>query len=410
MTQRPVKPRSKTDPWLTFSIITLTVFSTIMIASANISSHETVVKDVTLALVRQLLFVAVSVLGYSAALRLFSFKRVRRWVVILIYLVGALLVITRLFGSVGGAYAWIPLPVGSFQPSEVAKILMIFIITSFMCDIKNKKIDKAWTLVRIPVLTMLIYGIIIILWQRDFGSGFALIAIGCICFLLPGHKCLRKWQFFIFVLMMAVALTTVILMSPWFEHFILSDAVQQWMEGDGTLARFVSRISYQFYRFISAGDPLWDRFGYSQELLNSLLGIARGHIRGVGLGNSIQKFGYLASADADYIFAVIVEELGLLGIAMIFVPYMIIFAVLIRYSFKVTTEREKTVLIGTAAYLFVHMFLNIGGVSALIPLTGVPLLLVSRGGTSLLCVFIMMGICQNIIRKSNEEKDEDNSW
>ncbi|MBR0385028.1 MAG: FtsW/RodA/SpoVE family cell cycle protein [Erysipelotrichaceae bacterium] len=405
------KRHSYTDSWLSISVAVLTVFSTIMIGSANISSHDKVMMDVSLAVIKQIVFILISLAMYFIALRLFSFKRVRTWVVFALYVEGAALLATRFFGSVGGAYAWFQLPFGvTIQPSEFAKILIILTIATFMCDIRSKKIEKASALTRIPLTVMIIYGIIIVGWQSDLGSGFAFLAIGCICFLLPGHKRLKKTQFTVLILMLLVVVATMFFMSRTFEQFLLSEGVQQWLEGDGKLQHFLSRISYQFYRFISAGDPLWDRFGYSQELLNSLLGFTRGNIRGVGLGNSIQKFGYLASADADYIFPVIVEELGLLGIALVVVPYSIIYGALIRYALRVPTEKEKVVLIGTAAYLFVHMFLNIGGVSALIPLTGVPLLLVSRGGTSLMSIFILLGFCQNIIRGYNKSQDEDSSW
>ncbi|MBR2792149.1 MAG: FtsW/RodA/SpoVE family cell cycle protein [Erysipelotrichaceae bacterium] len=210
--------------------------------------------------------------------------------------------------------------------------------------------------------------------------------------------------------MVFVVAVTILLMSKPVEEALTSEGIRNWLNSGGLIANIFSRVAYQFYRFISAGNPLWDRFGYSQELLNSLLGIARGNIRGVGLGNSIQKFGYLASADADYIFPVIVEELGLLGIACVFIPYTIIYVTLIKYAIKVKTEKEKVVLIGTLSYLFVHMFLNIGGVSALIPLTGVPLILISRGGTSLITVLTTLGICQNIIRKYNKKVSENEDY
>lgn len=413
MTQLYARHRKNgTDPWLSISMITLMIFSTIMIGSANISSRDTVLADVSYAVLKQLLFIVAAGICYFVALRMFSFKRVRVWIMVLLFIETVLLLITRLFGSVGGAYAWIQLPGGmTIQPSEFAKILIIMTVANYMCDIRNRRTVKASMMTATPLLTMALFGLLIILYQRDFGSGFAFLAIGFICFEIPGHKLLRKSQRFIFILMILTVAGTVFLMSGTFEKWLLSEGVQAWLDSDGTIPHLVSKISYQFYRFISAGDPLWDRFGYSQELLNSLLGIARGNVRGVGLGSSIQKFGYLASADADYIFPVIVEELGVLGIALVFVPYIIIYAVLISYAFKVQTEKEKVVLIGTASYLFVHMFLNIGGVSALIPLTGVPLLMVSRGGTSLMSVFFLFGVCQSIIRKHNNgKKDENNSW
>ena len=201
-------------------------------------------------------------------------------------------------------------------------------------------------------------------------------------------------------------------MTEGFRNWLTSDAVAEFVANNRLFGKIFNKVAYQFYRFLSAGNPLWDRFGYSQELLNSLLGMSRGNLTGVGLGNSIQKFGYLASASADYIFPVIVEELGIIGIACVFIPYFIIYIRLIRYALLVKTEKEKVILVGTFAYLFIHMFLNIGGVTAFIPLTGVPLLLCSRGGTSMICTMAIMGISQNVIRKYNRRvrEDENNQW
>ncbi len=411
--QQAKKRSSGIDPLITASVVVLLLFSIIMIGSANISSRSSVVSDVALAVVKQVVFIIVGFVSFILCYKKFSFKLVRTWIITALVLETGLLLVTRLFPPVGGAYAWIRLPGNiTIQPSEFAKVLIILTVANFMCDIKNTKIKKAATLIRVPASTMFIYSVIIVVLQSDFGSGFAFFAIGCICCLLPCHKSLRKFQLLIIAGIVLVFVMTIVLMSRGFEEWIRSDAVQAWMKSGGVVASFFSRISYQFYRFISAGDPTWDRFGYSQELLNSLLGIARGNIRGVGLGNSIQKFGYLASSDADYIFPVIVEELGLLGIALVFVPYTIIFVQLIRYALKVKTEKEKVVLVGTVAYLFIHLFLNIGGVTAFIPLTGVPLVMLSRGGTSMISVLSLFGICQNIINKHNmkEQDNENNSW
>ncbi|MBR6958215.1 MAG: FtsW/RodA/SpoVE family cell cycle protein [Erysipelotrichaceae bacterium] len=403
--------RMYSSPWILGAVLFLTMFSTVMIASANISSAESVMSDVTSSVLKQAVFIVLGFIGYLVAFRIFSFKLVRNWIGAAMIVELGLLLATRMFRGAGGAYAWIVLPMGmTIQPSEFAKIMIILIICNFMCDIKNKKIKKAWTLVQMPVLAMIILTFIIVIYQHDFGSGFALLAIGSICFLIPENKLYRKWQRWLVVLMVFVVAVTILLMSKPVEEALTSEGIRNWLNSGGLIANIFSRVAYQFYRFISAGNPLWDRFGYSQELLNSLLGIARGNIRGVGLGNSIQKFGYLASADADYIFPVIVEELGLLGIACVFIPYTIIYVTLIKYAIKVKTEKEKVVLIGTLSYLFVHMFLNIGGVSALIPLTGVPLILISRGGTSLITVLTTLGICQNIIRKYNKKVSENEDY
>lgn len=387
------------DRLLTACVVFLTLFGTVMICSANISNHNTVFQDVIAVLLKQLVYLAAGYLAYGLMIRRFHFDFVRRNIMTLFWVELGLLVATRAFRPAGGAYAWIRLFGFSVQPSEFAKIMIIMIIANFMCDLKTTRIAKPWDIVRFPVLTMVVYGLIIILLEHDFGSGFAFLAIGCIVFLIPGNKLLRRLQWTIVFLMLLLSAVVIYLMSDSFEAFLNSATFATFLQEHQGFAAVYEKFAYQVYRFISAGDPLWDRFGYSQELLNSLLGIARGNLTGVGLGGSIQKFGYLASADADYIFPVIVEELGLIGIAAVFIPYGIIFFLLIKYALLVNSERDKVILMGTASYLFVHLFLNIGGVTALIPLTGVPLLLVSRGGTALVSCLTLLGICQNIIRR-----------
>jgi cell division protein FtsW len=140
----------------------------------------------------------------------------------------------------------------------------------------------------------------------------------------------------------------------------------------------------------------------TREIFYSLLGISRGKLLGVGLGNSVQKFGYLVSSDADYIFAVIVEETGLFGIGLVFIPYIVLIGTLLSKARRVEKDTGRVILMGTVFYLFVHFMFNVGGVSGLIPLTGVPLLLISRGGSALISILFLLGLCQGVI--ANDKK------
>ena len=401
----------ETDVLMTLCIIFLVLFGTVMIASASITSRANATRIVVSTSLRQLAYVALGLMVYFYMIMFFNLEQVSKRIVLELMAVGFLLLVTRVFGNIGGAYAWISLGPLSFQPSEIAKVFIVLTIAIFMCDKRATNVKKASTLIFYPLAVLFIFGFLIIVYESDFGSGFAFMGIGGICFLIPNNKLYKKWQIAIIIIVILIVVGTVLLMSDEFREFLTSDATIQFMNENRLIGKVFNKMAYQFYRFLSAGNPLWDRFGYSQELLNSLLGMSRGNITGVGLGNSIQKFGYLASASADYIFPVIVEELGLIGVACVFVPYFIIYVILIRYALKVKTEKEKVLLIGTFSYLFIHMFLNIGGVTAFIPLTGVPLLLISRGGTSMICTMAILGISQNVIRKYNARmKDENNKW
>lgn len=149
----------------------------------------------------------------------------------------------------------------------------------------------------------------------------------------------------------------------------------------------------------------------TREIFYSLLGISRGKLLGVGFGNSVQKFGYLVSSDADYIFAVIVEELGIAGILLVFIPYSILIYSLFYYAKRVKKDSGRVILMGTIFYLFTHFLFNVGGVSGLLPLTGVPLLLISRGGSALLSILFLLGLCQGVIASERTPvKKEVSQW
>lgn len=408
---RKVRKRMKTDIMITICLVFLTLFGTVMIASASITSRSNATQVVISSVIRQLIYVSAGFFVYLFMIKTFSLEKVSKRIVLELIGVGGMLLVARLFGNIGGAYAWINLGPVSFQPSEIAKVFIVLTIAVFMCDKRATNVKKASTLVFYPLFVLFVFGFIIIVIESDFGSGFAFMGIGGICFLIPSNKLYRGWQLVIVFAVIRIFVFTSLLMTEGFRNFLTSEVLLEFMRENKFLGKIFNKVAYQFYRFLSAGNPLWDRFGYSQELLNSLLGMSRGNLYGVGLGNSIQKFGYLASASADYIFPVIVEELGLIGIACVFIPYFIIYFILIKYALKVKTEKEKVLLMGTCAYLFIHMFLNIGGVTAFIPLTGVPLLLISRGGTSMICTLAIMGISQNVIRKYNSRiQDENNQW
>ena len=128
-----------------------------------------------------------------------------------------------------------------------------------------------------------------------------------------------------------------------------------------------------------------------------MISFATGGLTGVGVGASIQKYTNFPAASTDYILAIIVEETGILGFVALFAGYMLIIMRLFNYAKRIESEKAKMVLIGTAFYLFVHYVFNVGGVTGLIPLTGVPLLLMSSGGSSTMSFMMAIGVCQAVI-------------
>ena len=118
---------------------------------------------------------------------------------------------------------------------------------------------------------------------------------------------------------------------------------------------------------------------------------------GKGFGNSLNKYGYIPEAQTDFILSIVVEEFGILGFTVIFIFYSMIFVKLIQFALKASKEFDKIVLIGTLSYIVVHFIFNVGGLTALLPLTGVPLLFLSAGGSSRMAIMLAIGISQSII-------------
>lgn len=379
-----IRVRGGSDGWINCATIILLIFGMLMTASASIASREKIVSEVLLSSLRQGVFVASGLLLYNWLSHHFKWSWVQQNIVFLAILVGIIMIATRVFGATNGAYAWIRIPGTSFsiQPSEFAKVVLILFFAVALGESKKPNIG-GFKAIRWPLLLYFVYLIIIVFVQKDLGSGVIMAAVGLIVFLIPSQRVYRKTQVLAAILIV-VAVGAVL--------FFMTD------KGIELLSK-MEIFDYMIARFKSVRAPLADRYNTSYQLVNSLIGLARGNLTGVGFGNSIQKFGYLTFADTDFIFAIIVEELGILGIIFVFVPYAIILYSLIRYAILVKPVNDKMVLVGTGALLFIHMFLNIGGVTALIPLTGVPLLLISRGGSSLWATMILLGICQNIISR-----------
>ena len=132
----------------------------------------------------------------------------------------------------------------------------------------------------------------------------------------------------------------------------------------------------------------------------SLVSFATGGLFGLGYGRSIHKYMNFPNPSNDFILPVIVEELGLVfGFIPVVVLYGMILIPLVRYTFKSVNTRERMTFVGVFMYFVLHFVLNVGGVSGLIPLTGVPLLLLSSGGSSTVASMIAIGIAEaEIIR------------
>lgn len=373
------------DRWISAAVIALALYGTIMIASASMGISVGDNASLAKTVIKQIIFLG---LGFGAMIYLAKHFRISwmrsGWFTLSIVGMIAALAVCRLFTPVNGAYAWIRLPVPgieiTIQPSEFAKILCMMIVAAYCGDI-TQQYSSGWEILRRPVIFVAIYFLIIVVLQRDFGSAVVMFLITCVCLLIPNNPQLKGYQLTLKVLFWFTVAAALFILSPYGRNVIENLPIEY----------------YQKNRFLSALDPFYDKYGSSFQLISGLVSFTTGGWFGKGLGNSVRKYTNFPEANTDFILAILVEELGFFGFLFLLAFYMVIIVHLLQYAMRIRSERARVILVGIAMYIVIHMFFNIGGVTGLIPLTGVPLLMISAGGSSTLSFMICMGIAQAII-------------
>ena len=239
--------------------------------------------------------------------------------------------------------------------------------------------EKFLKCVFLPMLLVFIAAVVGVFIQKDFGTTVILVGICFVCFIGTPRQYFKKYKkmVWIFIGVCAVILT------------IIGTTVLQ---------------PYQLGRIYSWLDPMSDPYNSSYQLVNALIAFSDGGLFGLGFGNSTQKYGYIAESHNDFIGAIIYEELGIIGLGLVIIPTCVVIFKLLKYSNEVKENKSRIILLGVSSYFFLHLIINLGGVSGLIPMTGVPLLLISAGGSSTVSAFVAIGIAQAIIAKHNRQK------
>ena len=371
---------------LQLAVVILAFTGIVIIGSASMGTSVGNTKLLILNIVKQCVFVTIGYFLMAWISRKFKLSQLHgnMFQILIIIEIFALLSCLA-FPEVKGAYNWIRIPLGfteiTIQPSEFAKILTFLIVAAHLGDRRNSR-KSFLGLAGRAIGICGVMAIIILLFQKDFGSMMVLGIIFCVCFLIPKNKSLRKPQIILMVLFYVAVLASFFILSPAGEEFIMKL---------GFLKPF------QKNRFINAIDPFRDPYGGGFQIIQSLIAFAEGGFAGKGLGRSVRKYMNLPEAGTDFILAVFVGEAGWFGFCMLMLVYGIIIYRLLYFAYKMKSESGKIILVGTATYFVVHLFFNIGGVTGLIPLTGIPLPLMSAGGSSAVAFMIAIGLSQAVI-------------
>lgn len=301
---------------------------------------------------------------------------------IMLFVMFSLLVSVHFIGDlVNGARSWIILGPIRLQPSEVAKIILILYFASVFTNKRLKGNLNSINESIAPPVTILVIAFFLILSEVDMGTA------GIILFVCVSMLAASGILFKTFVKLFSIIFGLILLASP--ILYLVRDKL--------ITPKRVERL-----------EAFWNPFEYELDagfqVVNGYLAIGAGGVKGLGLGQSVQKLGYLPEPQTDFIMAIIAEELGIVG------TFIVIgglgFIVLRAFSIALSTQdtQARMIATGIGSLIGIQTFVNLGGLLGLIPLTGVTLPFISYGGTSIVLLSLAMGILLNVSMFVKNEK------
>ena len=290
-------------------------------------------------------------------------------IILLIAFVTVLILLLIYGKATNYAVSWIPIGPFTLQPSEFIKIIMIVFMARFY-EVHEKRLDNFFIAI-IPLIIGVVITFLIML-QPDLGTAIIFASLtGLIFFSSPVSKSI-KFKVLILFFGMCLVVGAVLIMTG----------------GSILQARQLER-----FNFTRPCDRLLDT---GNQVCNGYIAINNGGLTGIGLGNSTQKYLYLPYPYTDFIFAVVVEELGLIvGIAII-LAYLYLLYRILKIGRESYTNRGALLCYGVAVYIFLHVIVNLMGLFGLMPMTGVPLPFLSYGGSFTLCLMVSLAIVQRV--------------
>ena len=347
------------DPWLLGAMLALASLGVVMVASASIYQHG----NPFYYLIRHGMFlVAGAGLAWWVTRTELKSIEARNQVLLLGCVVLLLLVFVPGLGvSVKGAHRWINLGVSNFQVVEVVKVFFIVWLASYLVRFRDE-VNATWAAMLKP-LGVVVLLVALLLLQPDFGSSSLLLAITAGMLVLGGVNMPRMFGP---VLVGLPILAIIAIAEP-----------------------------YRMRRLTSFQDPWADPFGSGYQLTNALMAIGRGEWSGIGLGGSVLKLNYLPEVHTDFIFSVIGEELGFVGVCLVIALYALLVGRAFVIGLRCVEMRRHFagyVAFGVALWIGMQSFVSMGVNLGLLPTKGLTLPLISSGGSSILMTCVAMGL------------------
>ncbi len=356
-------------PLLIVTIILFIVGLIMVFSSSNVTAYMSHAVSPYIYFIKQLIFLVAGICLFLVMIK-FNTKVYGMFSWVLLIAISASLVLLLIYGkATNNAISWFDLGPISIQPSEFIKVIYIIWMARFY-EVNEKKL-KSYTTSLFPPFVAVGIALLIML-QPDLGTAIIFSAI-------------------VFILFVASPIPGIIKSKTLFGCLGLVGIIGIVLATTGNsmlLERQASRFDFR--------DPCSKLLDTGSQVCNGYIAINNGGLTGVGLGNSTQKYLYLPEPYTDFIYAIIVEEMGaIFGIGIILLYMFILYRILL-IGRKSYTNRGALMCYGVAVYIFCHIAINLLGLFGLMPLTGVPLPFMSYGGSFTICLIISLTVVQRV--------------
>ncbi|WP_314059279.1 FtsW/RodA/SpoVE family cell cycle protein [uncultured Vagococcus sp.] len=333
--------------------------------------------------IKQLVFVligmATAYFFYRFRFELLFTKNMLRFYMLLSFMLLILVGFTPLGVSVGGAQRWIPLGGINIQPSEIVNVVFVLYLANYFSH--HPISEPAKYRYKKPLAICSAY-VLLVLIQPNMGGALMLIILATVLFLASG---------------VPVIITAGIGGIAFILRYLLTHIALMIDE-----QRVPLKFRYLIVRFQLMNNPFLDEYGKGYQTSNSYYAMYNGGFFGRGYGQSLQKKSYLPAADTDFIFSIIIEELGLIGgIVVLVMPFIMVLRI-IYIGIHCLDSRKALTCFGIACVIFLQVSVNVGSLLGYIPMTGVTFPFVSYGGSSLIILSLLVGIALNISHSEGE--------
>ena len=351
------------DRGLIMTVLALLGFGLIMVFSASTVVSAEVYGSQTSIFTRQLLFVVIGLVGLMVSMKVdYHFYEQGRVIYPLLLVSLALLIYLLVAPASGGVQRWIRIGPANFQPSELAKLAVILFTAFYL--VTRKEDFHSFKRGLLPYLVVVGAIVLLVLLEPDLGTA-ASIAFTAIVLLFLGGL---RYRYLLGLFLAAIP----------------------------ALYFLVVRVPYRLDRWLAFLYPERDPYGIGYQIRQSLISVGSGGWSGLGYAQGKQKLSFLPEPHTDFIFAVVGEELGLLGCFTVVVLFGLFFWRAARISVRAESPFGTYLGLGIACMIILQAFVNMSMVVSLLPTKGLPLPFVSVGGSSMIMTMTAVGILLNI--------------